>query len=1680
MQPSADDLQDGGTPTNDDASALIVVIAVLFVMFLIASILALLSTSQRTIARSYSDQVQARMVAQSGIEHALSNMDRILTEEARYYGEDWDENGELSGVQGNTLNGGTAGGSEDANGNRNGQLDRRSVEPKYALNPSFARTRSVGGEQRPLLVEIKRGEEFVYRGISGTVPSSYGGGGDVYTLRVLPRMGINVNSLNPHVGEMINNLCGQLPGCNEDSQPGFSVVGPFPDVEINREDRDDDGRDERVLQTGDGERPDVVYDPDEVEIRGGYGSIQELEGDLGGNFDALEKWLVVEENVFVDTSVIRPKPQNTDRTFDENGDCPEDAGPYDSCRNEGGGDLQDAYPLPDNVAGEPKAIRGRIDDGEDSSLDTHTEQIRWVNNAGGTSVGDLPQDLSEDSTNEPYGAFRYNFNYSKQPRAPVSINSAEQELMAALMEGLRARVLEVTEREVNEPGGTTGLPYIEHRFFNPMYQTRVIPNPDGPNAAEEGGLSEGTVEEIVEAIASYRTGDTQIQFRGSSGYTGPFRTWAEFEAFVDQRIVQELGYSNDIGFLLKAHFNPNTRFGKFNGNTNAHWTWISDGKDCSSPPCDWQGNRVTIDKTDFLYHTTEFTLQPPTHYQIASHGRVLGQDNSMQAQASVRALVQSHRVARHTTQADFEINQKEEVTETFNVTSYPENVANINDVGDEGEAQREIIENRENTGSGLGGQLALRTKTDYNPIGEADTYIEWSYDRPDESTRGRWDPEEDAPEFTVNQENNPHHPMSWFSREYNDVSDDGTEENYGLVGGKWNPEETGDYPWNEEESDGGTMDPSEDPYNYADLAPDGMIMTSDRYRFQQHLTTHSNTPAENAPDVIPFFRQGNENWSEGHVEFWWKPRAGTAGVRPEAGDDTPEGEKVIYPMWNTWIANRGTPQAGEDEWFYGFIGPHVTKEGEDNRAFHRATWQENYAWRIGGTGVDPVQAGVGTGIKRWDDGNGTDPLINEDGSPQTTGQPSGTAKVGRPPVNEAQRWAGYECGDDMSWDNHSDRWQNGAGTIARINPATGCLTAYPGIQYVNFSHPQIGGKPNFHGRADGGAFDEIEEDNPRIVQPEDEAHPNMDWNHYTDYYLNTSDRMVSKQIMGGHYIRSYYVKEPADSSRSSKWVVKWSQEHFMDMDTGIGTERSPDATTAGRGYWTDMDNHDAMGTGGGAGTYENMNANGPAALMTSEVVSTINIGELSGTKRKKATPKPGKWNHITIEFDRESMYAFRDGDVGPGVSYPLYAPWDFWHSFTDGGRNVTEGEIADDGDPGVEQWLPIAAIPRVPDENVQMWITEPGGFDTRDGDVDEHTEFIVPQITVNGVEKTHTDLYAGNVNPITGRFQPAPTMYAEHVVWMSEAPDPNPNQGEGGDGEQDQVDIDEMDDYERATAWYYMQHYTHKHYGNLAQFGSNFTRKTKHYGQFGNPASELDQKAWGNWARFYDDGFIEGTVDELIWTNDNNVEEPQEGGPPYEEGRYKTAASLQGRFHRGTEHDHGEESYWEENDEDVREKFNFYAEQDMKVLGGERDQDEELRVLSVAHTQYRPTDEFYQRDYHEDGTLADASDERIAPSERPYWRVRVKGEADSWTSISYSAREVAPNGFWLGEPLKPEELMGEELTVEPDEDLEYRLDIVDPNNRSTLNITPFFEDITVLYRKEGAAKLKGLIYYTPD
>jgi len=1288
----------------------------------------------------------------------------------------------------------------------------------------------------------------------------------------------------------------------------------------------------------------------------------------------------------------------------------------------------------------------------------------------------------------------------------------------------------------------------------------VIPAPDGTK-----GLNPSTAQEIVRKIKAYRKGNIRIDFRDDDpdlNYTGPFKTWPEFEAFIDQWVVDTDNgskngaipnpVSNDIGYLLKAHFNPNTRFGKFNWNTSGQWTWISDGADRSSS----QGNRVTIDKTDFLYYTTEFTFSQPTHHRVSSYGRIIGSDGTIKAEATVKSILRSHRVVRHTTQADFEVN--EVGSTSFNTTTYPEAV---NVVGAGTIHRRKRNDKDFSSGSGLGGQLSLKpakrfAQTDWG-FSPGQNYVEWHFDERDDSTRGKYDgadgdgPDPEKKEFTVSSQNDPHWPFAWMTREFNDVSDDGTAFNAGLAGGRWNPNETGAYPWDESASDSGDLQPSEDPYNYSDITPGGALMTSDRFRSMRFLTTDDH---DGGPDVVPDAGGIDENWNweRGHIEFWWKPRARTVGVN--AGSN----QRVVYPLTRYALMKRHIRNMKFAYW-----GPHEQKikSGDTveypSASLHKQTQQENFAWRKdpppgggppggggspgAGTGYDPVTATkTPKNFSWWTNG--------------ATPNPPAVKRVAQRPVQEHQPWTSEIC-DQHTYDSASDRWVNGQGTIASLDPENGCLTAYPGIQ-SSFTPEDNDDSPYFWGydrtlRASRvkpyGRIGKINNDNKYILRHIDDGNDgNPNFNNGTnnepigddgnatlastdahkffgfdDYYNNLSGSLGSE----GYSWRAYYVKNP---DRPNKWVFKVTREYATNADLANGNEKSPTMTTtprsdAGGGdilstpwhattpmTWTPYDNNDGDAhprkRSGGS-----LHSGGAYIRAQQDAIAVLEPENSSDPAR--AIPKPGKWNHVVLEWNTKSIYEVRkasDDEMGGGVSYPIYVPFDFHYPVNSRSNRVDQ----DTGVPiqnsnstaitndSIQSWLPMAVVPKDLSSHEHMWGTC-GGYESYTCDAREFSrvparpndqnnganqEFTIPYISVNGVNKTRTDLHVGNINPMTGRFQPAGKHYAEHVVWDNSYNNDGTT-GIGNGAEQNDLE-DGMPHEELVTTFQYFRHWTRKHYGNLGQFGSNLTRKTKHYGTF---TDSGPQTASFNWARFYDDGFIEGTVDEFHFTRVITGAEDGEGEvQSYAEefgrgnNRYVNPGNrlvqYTGMFRRS-----GNTSYWGVD----RDKFNYYAKADQRVLVG--DEKERINIMKVMHTQYLPRDAYWGRDYKLDGTR-DRNGETIngkkvaradlSEQNRPYFSFQFN-DGSGWESVDpgYSdsmTPDPAPTGNrWLGEPVTPDDLLSTRLTVgRTDEGLRYRVKV--ENTNSPTNITPFLEDVTIHYANRSESAIKVLWYDAPE
>lgn len=221
-------------------------------------------------------------------------------------------------------------------------------------------------------------------------------------------------------------------------------------------------------------------------------------------------------------------------------------------------------------------------------------------------------------------------NFEIQPRAPININRAPEFVLSALIQGIQAKPMEVRLTGEDPP--------------HPNYRIASL-----------GPITKTEALEIASAIVKYRKEENE-----------PFETWNDFEQFIETKLVQNGIISKGKGYLMKAHFNPNTRLAKQNANRAGQWSWtVGTG---GGPP----GKILQkLDKSDFTYHTTEFSLYSTGFFEVRSLGRVTGENKVVRASTTLKARIRPYRIARHTSQYQFQKFQSGNNTTTAEYLTYP-------------------------------------------------------------------------------------------------------------------------------------------------------------------------------------------------------------------------------------------------------------------------------------------------------------------------------------------------------------------------------------------------------------------------------------------------------------------------------------------------------------------------------------------------------------------------------------------------------------------------------------------------------------------------------------------------------------------------------------------------------------------------------------------------------------------------------------------------------------------------------------------------------------------------------------------------------------------------------------------------------------------------------------------------
>jgi hypothetical protein len=279
-------------------------------------------------------------------------------------------------------------------------------------------------------------------------------------------------------------------------------------------------------------------------------------------------------------------------------------------------------------------------------------------------------------------------------RAPINVNAAPVEVLISVLTGLQG--FYITDRRRNNPRWAGDL-YLSFKMQLKFY-------PEVNSKGDEYGFLVDTFPIVnatgtgVQGISARQLADEIIHCRngeqgryanynpkapGGKWFGGPFRSWHQFNAFVDYlaRPVADGGaaFLNDIrmelfkdyeeegvdplGFgglvpselqheygnqaiadVLKANFNPNCHLNELNPDANLF---------------------TIVDKTDLFINSTEFCFMPTGYFEVESLGRVLRSkntgpnpdsyigDNTIAAQAKVTAIFKIYDMYRESTQKQF-------------------------------------------------------------------------------------------------------------------------------------------------------------------------------------------------------------------------------------------------------------------------------------------------------------------------------------------------------------------------------------------------------------------------------------------------------------------------------------------------------------------------------------------------------------------------------------------------------------------------------------------------------------------------------------------------------------------------------------------------------------------------------------------------------------------------------------------------------------------------------------------------------------------------------------------------------------------------------------------------------------------------------------------------------------------
>lgn len=608
-------------------AVLIIVLGVLAVLALLATTFATLQATERQIAHNYMDTVRAKLLAQSGIQDGEAKLREYFP--YRYF---------------NTVNP-----KAPKPWKYWGQDASETIEPRpddkleWALNPSFAieadplkNVAEMPQDPTDANVNPKRVSiEGRMCGLSGYQGGTYARHGDQYALKVTDTSG------RLYVNDGVDGTPkGKDNSVSRNMRRILNVLGD-------------------VLQTS--KLGDKIIESRPPE---GYRSLQDVLKSLNYDealFNKVRNYITV--YAWVDNNVVNPVPLNA-----------QVANQYQALTgvtfHRGSNRLYRAGSEVQGVDSEGRALNTGLD---------------YMQNAGDVKRLEV-RVFGLDSLNPQH--------IEVVSRAPVNINAASEEVLTALLTGLQGFFL--TDRKRNNPRweGDLYLAFkMQFKYFPEItskgdeigFLVDTFPIVNSTGTGTQGISARVLAQEFV----ACRNGDRgkyanyNPKIAGGKWFGGPFKSWHQFNAFVDflaRPVVDENGagfledkrmdlfkdYEEEgvdpIGFgglvaselqrqyasqaiadVLKANFNPNCHLNELNPDSNLF---------------------LIVDKTDLFINSTEFCFMPTGYFEIESLGRVLrprsnkqedayGGDNEIAAQAKVTATLKLFEMYRESTQKQF-------------------------------------------------------------------------------------------------------------------------------------------------------------------------------------------------------------------------------------------------------------------------------------------------------------------------------------------------------------------------------------------------------------------------------------------------------------------------------------------------------------------------------------------------------------------------------------------------------------------------------------------------------------------------------------------------------------------------------------------------------------------------------------------------------------------------------------------------------------------------------------------------------------------------------------------------------------------------------------------------------------------------------------------------------------------